>query len=50
MGDDVTVWIVLRNGKVDAVFDNEQAAVNHRANLTRLWSLTDIIELQVQSI
>jgi len=46
----VIVWIVTRNGKVDAVFDNEQAAVNHRANLNKLWALSDILTFEVNSI
>lgn len=44
------VWIVLRNTKVDAVFDNELAAINHRDNLMKIWALTEIIKLPLLSI
>ena len=44
----MTVWIVLKNGKVDAVFDNYEAALTHVKNLTKKWNLTDLIEKEVQ--
>lgn len=44
----MTVWIVMKNGKVDEVFDNEEAALTHQKNLTRQWSLTDVIKKEVQ--
>lgn len=44
------VWIVLKNGKVDEVFDNEAAARNHARNLNRKWSITEIIHRVVGSI
>ena len=44
------VYIVLRNGKVDAVFDNLKAAENHHDNLNRLWALSDILTFEVSSI
>lgn len=46
----MTVWIVFKNGKVDAVFDNEQAAISHRKNLTHGWNLTEIVEKVVYSL
>lgn len=46
----MTVWIVMRNGKVDEVFDDEEAAKNHRKNLTRKWALTELIEKEVKSL
>lgn len=46
----MTVWIVLRNGKVDEVFDNRPAAVAHQTNLTKKWALTDLIEKEVKAI
>ena len=46
----MTVWIVTRNGKIDAVFDNEIAAKHHQKMLNRLWALSDIFEFQVMSI
>lgn len=44
------VWIVIRNDKVDTVFDNEQAANEHTKNLMKKWSITKIITKTVQSI
>lgn len=44
------VWVVLRNGKVDEVFDNEAAAIHHRKQLTHKWNLTDLIMKVVLSI
>lgn len=44
------VFIVMRNGKVDAVFDNRAAAELHRANLTKRWNLMVIIEKELLSI
>lgn len=46
----MTVWIVLRNGKVDAVFDNQWSAIHHRAMLTKKWALTEIVEQRVLSL
>jgi hypothetical protein len=37
----------MKNGKVDAVFFNEYLAQNHRNNLTKRWSLTEIIKKEV---
>ncbi len=44
------VWIVLKNGKIDEVFDNEDAAIHHKKQLIRKWSLTDIVEKEVLSL
>lgn len=44
------VWIVLKNGKVDEVFDSEAAALAHRDNLTRKWSLTEVVRAEVKSL
>jgi hypothetical protein len=44
------VWIVVKNGKIDAVFDNEEAAINHRKNLTRGWNLSEIVEKVVYTL
>lgn len=41
------VYIVMRNGKVDAVFFNEDLAKNHQKNLTKKWALTEIIVKEV---
>lgn len=46
----MNVYIVLSNGKVDSVFDNLEAATNHRHNLMKLWALTDILTFEVHSI
>ena len=43
-----TVWIVLRNGKVDEVFSSKEAAEHHRKALTKKWNLTDIIEKELK--
>ena len=46
----MTVWIVMRNGKVDEVFDNETAALAHKEALTRKWALTEIVQKEVKSL
>jgi predicted nucleotide-binding protein len=46
----MTVWIVMRSGKVDEVFDNEAAALAHKEALTRKWALTEIIQKEVKSL
>lgn len=42
------VYIVLKNGKVDEVFTNREAAENHQKNLNKKWSLSEIIEKEVK--
>ena len=44
------VYIVLRNGNVDAVFDNEKAAIHHRDMLVLRWAITSIHEYYVNEI
>ncbi len=44
------VYIVLKNSKVDEVFDNPEAAELHRKNAAKGWNLTKIIEREVNSI
>lgn len=44
------VYIVLKNGKVDEVFSNREAAENHRKNLMRKWSLTEIVEKELKEL
>ena len=44
------VWIVLRNSKVDEVFDNEKSAQAHAQMLTKKWSITSVIEKDVRMI
>jgi hypothetical protein len=46
----MTVWIVLKNGVVDEVFDNAPAAIAHRQNLIKKWNITKIIAKEVKSI
>ena len=46
----MTVWIVMKNGKVDAVFDTELAAVTHQKNLTRKWNLSAIVQKEVYTL
>ena len=41
------VYIVLKNGKVDEVFSNREAAECHRKNLTKKWSISYIVESEV---
>lgn len=45
----MTVWIVLKNGKVDQVFDNETSAIHHHNSLIKKWSITEIIKKEVKS-
>jgi len=44
------VYIVLKNGKVDEVFSNREAAELHKKNLVKKWSLTDIIEKEIKDL
>lgn len=44
------VYIVTRNGKVDAVFSSKASAENHRDNLIKLWALSEIKEFEVCDI
>jgi len=46
----MSVWIVIVNGKVHAVFDNPEAAEAHRLAMQKLWSLTSVIEQEVRKI
>lgn len=46
----MTVYIVMRNGNVDAVFDNENAAIDHCANLLKKWNIAVIYAREVQSL
>jgi hypothetical protein len=34
----MTVWVVLRNGNVDEVFDSYLSARHHQQQLTKLWA------------
>lgn len=44
----MTVWIVLKNGKVDEVFNNYHDAKVHAKELNRRWAITDVIEKEVK--
>jgi hypothetical protein len=44
----MTVWIVLKNGKVDEVFDDPYMAEAHCKNLK--WSITRIVEKEVKRL
>lgn len=44
------VYIVIKNGKVDEVFSNREAAELHRKNLTKKYSLTEIVEKEVKDL
>lgn len=46
----MTVWIVLKNGKVDEVFTNQVAAHRHQKNLVKKWSLAEIIKREVKEL
>lgn len=41
------IFIVIKNGEVDEVFSNREAAELHRKNLQKKWSITKIIEREV---
>lgn len=43
------IWIVMKNSKVDEVFDNFESAQNHQKNLTKKWSISEIIQKEVKS-
>lgn len=42
------VWIVLRNEKIDEVFDDEEAARFHARQLNKKWAITEVIEKEVR--
>ena len=44
------VYIVIKNGKVDEVFSTREAAENHRKNLTKKWSLSEIVEREIKDL
>lgn len=44
------VYIVIKNGEVFEVFDNEEAALNCKKNLGHQWSLVRIIEKEVKML
>lgn len=44
------VWIVMKNGKVDAVFDTEAAAEIHKKNAQRGWNITAIVQKEVYTL
>jgi ABC-type amino acid transport substrate-binding protein len=46
----MTVYIVLRNGEVDAVFSSEAAARHHAKALNKKWNGTEIITKEVFEI
>jgi hypothetical protein len=46
----MTVYIVIVNGTIDAVFDNKDAAELHRKNKQVQWSLTSIVEKPLLSL
>jgi hypothetical protein len=46
----MTIWIVLKNGKVDEVFDNKESAVAHQQALIKKWALTNLVEKEVKSV
>ena len=41
----MTVYVVLKNGKVDAVFSSEAAAITHKKNLGKKWSIAEILPM-----
>ncbi len=45
----MTVWIVLKNGKIDEVFDNEPSARHHYNSLVSKWSLVEMVRKEVKS-
>lgn len=46
----MTIWIVLRNGEVDEVFDNEIVAHQHKKALAAKWALAKVIEKEVKAL
>jgi hypothetical protein len=46
----MTVYIVLRNGKVDEVFFDAAAAKAHADNLIRKWNMVEIVERDVKEL
>jgi hypothetical protein len=44
------IYIVVKNGKVDEVFSTREAAELHRKNLTKKWSLSEIVEREVKEL
>ncbi|WP_164827142.1 hypothetical protein [Sinorhizobium meliloti] len=46
----MSIWIVMRNGEVDEVFDSAEAAAHHALQLSRKWSRTSIFQREVKSL
>lgn len=46
----MNIHIVMRNGKVDEVFDNLSAAMDHKANLVKKWAIAEIVTKEVKSL
>lgn len=44
------VYIVLKNGKVDEVFSNREAAELHRKNLVKKWNIAEIVEKEIKEL
>jgi len=44
------VWIVLRNGKIDAVFNTEASAFHHQKQLQKKWNVAEVVCHEVRLI
>ena len=44
------IYIVLKNGKVDEVFSNREAAELHKKNLVSKWSISEIVEKEIKDL
>ena len=46
----MTVFIVMKDDKVDEVFDNELSAKLHKQKLIKKWSIAYIVVKNVKSV
>jgi hypothetical protein len=41
----MTIYIVLKNGEIDAAFTTREVAELHRKNIALGWNITNIVEI-----
>lgn len=44
------VYIVIKNGEIDAVFLNRESAENHKTNLQEKWNIVQILEKEIYNL
>lgn len=46
----MTVYVVMCNGRLSEVFDNEEAARHHSRQLMSRWNMTEVLVREVRSL